>query len=180
MNKELLILLFSIYSYALNLLYLILEVMPPFGRWIIFKGLLKRLGRKVLIDYKTYFRYPGKISIGDHVAINRGCELYASFLVASGYITLGNHVTLSPNVKMYTIGHDYSRLGLPDIAGPIVVGDYAWIGGNSIVLPGVTIGEGAVIGAGSVVTRDIPPYSVAVGNPAKVIKMREVQHGLDG
>lgn len=174
MSKNLIMFLFSTYSYVLNLAFLFLELMPPFVRWIAFKLLLKKLGRNVLIDYKTYLRYPGKISIGDHVAINRGCELYASFLVEHGRITLGNRVTLSPNVRLYAIGHDYSSLDMPDLAGPIVVGDFAWIGGDSVVLPGVTIGEGAVIGAGSVVTRDVPPYSVAVGNPAKVIKTRQI------
>lgn len=149
--------------------------MPPFIRWVAFKLLFKRLGQNPLIDYKVYLRYPRKISFGNHVAINRGCELYASFKVADGYIILGNNVTLSPNVKLYTIGHDYTMLNMPDLAGPIIVGDFVWIGGNSIILPGVTIGEGAVIGAGSVVTRNIPPYSVAVGCPAKVIKVRLLQ-----
>lgn len=175
MKRCVLMFLFSMYSYFLNLVFIILEVMPPFARWLVLKLWLKRLGKASLIDYKTYLRYPGKISIGNHVAINRGCELYASFMVSNGYIILGDHVTLSPSVKLYTIQHDYSSLNMPDIAGPIVVGDFAWIGGDTIVLPGVTIGEGAVIGAGSLVTRDIPPYSVAVGRPAKVIKMRHIR-----
>lgn len=175
MRRRLLIFLFSMYSYFLNLVFIFLEVMPPFIRWLVLKLWLKRLGKESLIDYKTYLRYPSKISIGEHVAINRGCELYASFMVNNGYIILGNHVTLSPNVKLYTIQHDYSSLNMPDIAGPIVVGDFAWIGADTIVLPGVTIGEGVVIGAGSLVTRDIPPYSVAVGRPVKVIKMRRIR-----
>ena len=180
MKIKILVFLFSIYSYFLNLVYLILELMPPFVRWVFFKFALKRLGRNSLIDYKTYLRYPGKISIGDHVAINRGCELYPSFMVSSGWIKLGSHVTLSPNVKLFAIQHDYSTLSMPDIAGPILIEDFAWIGGGSIVMPGVTIGEGAVVGAGSVVTRDIPPYSVAVGIPARVIKGRVLKSCNDG
>ncbi|TPX44050.1 hypothetical protein SeLEV6574_g04733, partial [Synchytrium endobioticum] len=58
----------------------------------------------------------------------------------------------------------------PELAHPVTVGDDVWIGGNVVILPNVKIGEGAVIGAGAVVTKDVPPYSLAVGNPAKVIK----------
>lgn len=172
MKRFILVFLFSIYSYLINGLFLVMELLPPFIRWMVFKLSLKRLGRNTLIDYKTYLRYPSKISIGDNVSINRGCELYASFLVPTGRITLGNNVILSPNVRLFTIGHDPSHFDFPDLAGPIVIGDHAWIGGNSIVLPNISIGEGAVIGAGSVVTRDIPAYAIAVGSPARVIKYR--------
>lgn len=172
MKRNILIFLFSIYSYLINILFLLLELLPPFLRWIVFKVTLKKLGKGSLIDYKTYFRYPSKISLGNHVAINRGCEFYASFLVPTGTITIGDHVTFSPNVKLYTIGHNPSTRKLADLAGPIVIQDHAWIAADCIILPNVTIGEGAVVGAGSVVTRDIPPYSIAVGVPARVIKKR--------
>lgn len=174
MKRNVLIFLFSIYSYCINLLFLVLELLPPFIRWVFFKICLKKLGKGSLIDYKTYFRYPSKISLGHHVAINRGCEFYASFLVPTGTITVGDHVTFSPNVKIYTIGHDPSTKELADLAGPIVIENHAWIAADCIILPNVTIGEGAVIGAGSVVTRCIPPYSIAVGVPAKVIKKRTI------
>lgn len=89
-------------------------------------------------------------------------------------ITIGNNVMLGPRVGLYTAGHpldsqirneDQLEFGLP-----IVIEDNVWLGANSIVLPGVTIGKNAVIGSGAVVTKDIPADSVAVGNPAKVIK----------
>ncbi len=173
MKRRIFIFLFSGYSYLINLLFLWLELLPPFLRWLIFKLSLKKLGKGCLIDYKTYFRYPSKISLGKGVAINRGCEFYASFLVPAGTITVGDNVTFSPNVKLYTIGHDPSTKSLRDLAGPIVIESHAWIAADSIILPNVTIGEGAVIGAGSVVTRDIPPYTIAVGVPAKIIKKRK-------
>ena len=75
---------------------------------------------------------------------------------------------------LFAASQDYSRLVLTDKVGDIVIGDYVWIGGGAIILPGVTIGEGSIIGAGSVVSRDIPPYSVAIGSPAKVIKHRTI------
>ena len=88
-------------------------------------------------------------------------------------VTFGDNVFVAPNCSFYTSGHplDYEtrNKGL-EYAKPIKVGNNVWIGGNVIVLPGVTIGDNVVIGAGSVVNRDIPPDSVAVGNPCKVIK----------
>ena len=88
-------------------------------------------------------------------------------------VEFGDNVFIAPNCGFYTAGHplDYEtrNKGL-EYAKPIKVGNNVWIGGNVIVLPGVTIGDNVVIGAGSVVNRDIPPNSVAVGNPCKVIK----------
>lgn len=172
MKRGTLVLLYSTYSYFLNLSLLLLELMPYPVRIVLFRLLLGKLGKDVLIDYGTYFRYPKKIRIGNGVSINRGCELYAAHLATGGTITIGNNVALGPHVKVFAGGHDYNTVDLVDTAGPVVIHDLVWVGGNSTILPGVQIGEGAVIGAGSVVTRDIPPYSVAVGNPARVIKSR--------
>lgn len=172
MKRGTLVILYSSYSYLLNLGFLLLELIPYPLRIIAFKLFFDRLGKTVLIDYGTYFRYPKKIRIGDGVSINRGCELYAAHLATGGTITIGNNVALGPHVKVFAGGHDYNTLNLVDTAGPVVIDDFVWIGGNSTILPGVHIGEGAVIGAGSVVTRDIPSYSIAVGNPARVIKQR--------
>lgn len=168
------ILLYGIYSYFNNIFYLLMELLPSFARNLIFKLVFKKVGRNCLLDYKTYFRYPSRISLGDNVTINRDCALYASYMVEGVEIRIGNNVALSPHVRIFTATHDYSTLGLNDTAASVIIGDYAWIGGGAIILPGVTIGEGAVIGAGSIVSRSIPPYCVAVGNPARVIKERAV------
>lgn len=90
-----------------------------------------------------------------------------------GGITFGDNVFVGPNCGFYTATHPLKyedrNKGL-ELAEPISVGSNTWFGGNVVVLPGVTIGEGSVIGAGSVVTKDIPPNSLAVGNPCKVIR----------
>lgn len=168
------ILLYGIYSYFTNIFYMLMELLPSFARNLIFKLVFKKVGRNCLLDYKTYFRYPSRISLGDNVTINRDCALYASYMVEGVEIRIGNNVALSPHVRIFTATHDYSTLCLNDAAASVIIGDYAWIGGGAIILPGVTIGEGAVIGAGSIVSRSVPPYSVAIGNPARVIKERAV------
>lgn len=89
-------------------------------------------------------------------------------------IAIGNHVAVAPEVCFLAAGHDHKQLNLPDTAASIVVGDYAWIGARSIILQSVTIGEGAVVAAGSVVTKDVPAYTVVGGCPARVIKEREI------
>lgn len=170
------IFLYSIYSYFTNIFYFGMELLPSFVRNVIFKFVFKKIGRNCLLDYRTYFRYPSRISLGNNVTINRDCALYASYMVANVEIRIGNNVALSPHVRIFTASHDYSTLGLDDTAASVIIEDYAWIGGGATILPGVIIGEGAVIGAGAVVTKNVPPYSVAIGNPARVIKTRVVSH----
>ncbi len=90
-----------------------------------------------------------------------------------GEVHIGNHVLLAPNVQIYTATHtmDYlERRNWTAYNKPVRIGDDCWIGGGAIICPGVTIGPRSIIGAGAVVTRDIPADSLAVGNPARVIR----------
>jgi acetyltransferase-like isoleucine patch superfamily enzyme len=166
---------FSLFSYITNILWLIIDFLPQFLRQLVFKISFKKYGSGNMIDYKSYVRYPWKVLIGDNVIINRRCELYPSLKTQEGLITLENNVVMGPGVVVFAAGHDYSLLSLPHLSAPVKIGQYAWIGGNTTILPGVTIGEGAIIGAGSVVSKSIPAYCVAVGNPARVIKSRILQ-----
>ena len=94
-------------------------------------------------------------------------------------MTIGNHVLIGPNVSLFTACHPTDpverRVGT-EWAKPITIGDDVWIGGNVTILPGVTIGHRCTIGAGSVVTKDIPDDSIAVGNPCRVIKKLPLQN----
>lgn len=119
------------------------------------------------------------IFIGDKVVINMNCTF-----LDDNIIRIGNNVLIAPNVQLYTATHpidandrfvgDWDELSgdlfFRTKALPITIEDNVWIGGGAIVLPGVTIGSNSVIGAGSVVTKSISAYSVAVGNPCKVIR----------
>jgi len=90
-------------------------------------------------------------------------------------IVIGEQTTISQGVKLCTAGHDITSKIMELTYKPIVIGANAWVAGWSIILPGVAIGEGAVIGAGSVVTRDVAPWSVVASNPAKFIKKRKLK-----
>lgn len=115
-----------------------------------------------------------QIRIGNHVSLNSNVMLNADF---GGSITIGNGCMIGPNVVFRTSDHEFSRRDIPirdqgHIAGIITVKNNVWIGANVSVIGTVTIGEGAVIGAGSVVSRDIEDYAVAAGVPARKISDR--------
>ena len=115
--------------------------------------------------------FSSHVTIGNASGIGVKCELH-------GVVHIGDHVMMGPGCIFYSYNHRFSRTDIPmDQQGftdhePIVVGNDVWLGRNVIVLPGVEIGDGCVIGAGAVVTKSIPPYSIAGGVPAKVIKSR--------
>ena len=167
-------LLFSTYSFLEQWAYLILDILPAPVRDLCFRLALKQRGAGCNIDYHVYFRYPWKVSVGRAAWINRGCKFYASYHVPDAEIIIGNHVAIGPDVTVFSAGHDISTRALADTAQTVTFGDYAWIGGRSVILPGVQIGEGAVVGAGSVVTKSVPAYHVVAGNPAAFIRMRDV------
>lgn len=166
--------LFNLYSWVTNILWIIMDILPQILRSILFGLVLKSFGKKSTIDYQTYIRYPTHVRIGDHTMINRGCRLIASFHSKNVEIAIGSHVAVAPEVCFLAAGHDYGCLDLPDTAASITVGDYVWIGTRSIILQGVLIGEGAVVAAGSVVTKDVPVYSIVAGVPDKVLKQRNI------
>lgn len=152
-----------------------MDIMPPFVRNIIFKVFLGKLGKRCNIDYGVYIRYMKQIEIGDDVWINRNSHFFASHSFKDVKISIGNHVAIGPDVHFFAAGHDTSTLELNDTAGSITVGDNVWICGQSVILQGVTIGEGAVIAAGAVVSHDVEPYTIVGGVPAKKIKDRIVK-----
>ena len=122
----------------------------------------------------VYFEPPFHCEYGSHIEIGEG--FYANtgcVMLDVGRITIGDNVLFGPNVSLYTAGHPIhpeSRKSGYEYGIPIKIGDNVWIGGSRVILPGVTIGNNVVIGAGSVVTKDIPDNVCAAGNPCRVIR----------
>lgn len=144
-------------------------------QFLILKKLFAEIGNNVRINTPFRVDFGCHTYIGNDTVININC----TFLDASD-IKIGNRVLIGPDTKIYTAFHPNSpaKRFISSEKGnyfltqskAVTIGDNAWIGGNVTILPGVSIGKNTVIGAGSVVTKDIPDNVIAVGNPCKVIK----------
>lgn len=137
-------------------------------RMAILRRLLGSCGKNLVLNQPVRFDYGSNIHIGDNVVIN-----FNLTVLDEARVSIGNNVFIGPNVSIYTACHPTDpeeRNKDIEWSEPVTIGNSVWIGGSATVCPGVTIGEGCVIGAGSVVVKDIPPYSIAVGNPCRVVK----------
>lgn len=132
------------------------------------------LGDRVYVGHQTMLKgyYQNELRIGDGAWIGQQC-----FFHAAGGIVIGRNVGIGPAVKILTSVHAEAGRGTPILHAPLSfapvhVEDDADLGVGAIVLPGVRVGRGAQVGAGAVVTRDVPPYAVVAGNPARVLRER--------
>ena len=127
-----------------------------------------KMGKGVKIDMGAYMMAPRRLVIGEFTHCNRGC-----LIDARGGIKIGNSVSISHRVVLMTGSHDMDSVNFLGRFKPIVVADYVWLGVGAIILQGVHVGEGAVVAAGAVVTKDVPPFTVVGGIPARVIGRRQ-------
>ncbi len=140
---------------------------------VLLDELIGSRGDNVTIAAPFFVDYGEHIILGDNVEINMNCVF-----LDCNYITIGDYSGIGPGVHIYTVGHPINpseRLSAHStfwnsFTAPVSIGRNVWIGGGAIILPGVNIGDGATIGAGSVVTSSIPANCLAVGNPCRVIK----------
>jgi maltose O-acetyltransferase len=132
------------------------------------KELLGSCGDGIVIEPPFWCDYGVNIHIGTDFYANHGLVI-----LDGARVSIGNHVFIAPNVGIHTAGHPLDaerRNAGQEYALPVTIGDNVWIGAGVTLVPGVCVGNNSVIGAGSVVTRDIPPDVVAVGNPCRVIR----------
>lgn len=125
------------------------------------RALRNRCERPVSLHRHLKLFCVGGVSVGRGTTINRGATLDGR-----GGLTIGSNVSISEGVKVLTASHDLQSAAFELQLRAVRIADWVWIGADAIVLPGVTVGEGAVVGAGSVVTRDVEAYAIVAGNPA--------------
>lgn len=138
------------------------------GREKLLREVLGKCGESPFVVQPFYCDYGMNIHVGDRFFAN-----FSFTVLDEALVTIGNDAFIGPNVSIYTACHPLDpkeRNTKVEWAKPVTIGDSVWIGGSVTILPGVTIGNNCVIGAGSVVTHDIPDNSVAVGNPCRVIR----------
>lgn len=128
----------------------------------------KFIGTKVRLLRNLDIRKPRNIEIGNDVVINKKVLLDGR----GGTLKIGNHVDIAQETILWTLGHDVNGLNHNPIGKETTIGDYVWIGARSTIMPGVTIGKGAIIGTCSVVTKNVPENAIVAGVPAKIIGYR--------
>jgi maltose O-acetyltransferase len=137
-------------------------------RQAILQQLLGHVGQNLIIEPPFYCAYGQNIHIGDHVYMNVNCTI-----LDTNEVHIGHHVMVGPTVQIYTAAHllqaEPRNQGL-EVGKPVMIEDNVWIGGGAILLPGVRIGQNAVVGAGAVVSRSVLANTVVAGNPARVIR----------
>ena len=136
---------------------------------------LRRLGATVhpLVFFSDARQISGQLNqlaIGAHSFIGR------AELAVHAPLTIGACVCINDGVKILTASHDVTDPGWRTLTKPIVIEDHVWIATNAIILPGVTLGRGAVVAAGAVVVKDVPPFGIVAGNPARLLDKCRVQH----
>lgn len=159
--------IYALYLYLLNGW---ISKIPSHGiRNIFYRMAFQKIGRKNGILMGLNVRLPRNIVIGDYSVINQNVMLDGR----GALLYIGSHVNIGQESCIWTLEHDPHDDYFRDIAGAVHIEDYAWISTRVTVLPGVTIGRGAVVAAGAVVTRDVPPMAIVAGVPAQVIGTRK-------
>jgi len=125
------------------------------------------IGKKVVIRSSARFTYPWKVTIGDYSWVGESAEFYSY-----GHISVGSHSVVSQKCYLCTGSHDYKSEAFDLIQKPIIIGDKVWLATDVFVAPGITIGDGAIVGARSTVLSNVDAYTINFGNPAEYKKQR--------
>lgn len=139
---------------------------------------LRSLGENTLIQHGFRITNPELVKIGSNCVFGQGV-----FITGGGGVRIGNWVGLGPDVKIWSVNHRFQDIGTPWLLQgyekkEVVIEDDVWLGANSFVMPGVTIHHGAIISAGTVVTRSVQPYAIFAGNPGRVIGWRKTPENI--
>ena len=171
MRRKLLILMY--YGFARHIPY---QPLPGyrFGNWLrswIAKHLFRKTGKNIVIKHGAYFADGRNIVMGNYSQLGIDCKV-------ENDLVMGDYVLMAPEIVIYSSMHEYIDVNVPVMlqgAGekkPVIIGNDVWIGLRVIIMPGIKIGNHVIIGAGAVVTHDIPNYAVVGGVPARIIRYR--------
>lgn len=132
-----------------------------------------KMGRGTYAYPSVQIWAPWNLTMADHSCLSHFVDCFCV-----DNVTLGHHATVSQYSHLCTASHDYNKADMPLLSAPIVIGDFGWVTADVFIGPGVTVGEGAVVAARSTVTRDVPPWTVVAGAPARPVGLRDRQQFL--
>jgi len=140
------------------------------------KAMRFRIDQDSYIFMDAWFNTPGDFVMGHHSVINQKCRLDNR-----GGLTIGNTVSISAQVCILTADHDPNSRDFSGRTAPVVIEDYTFVGTRAMIMPGVTIGRGAIVAAGSIVTKDVPEFTIVAGVPAKPIgeRNKDLDYSID-
>ena len=150
------------------------KVIGPYCRKIrafLCSFLFHKVGININVEHNARFHSGASIAIGDNSGIGINCRIPSN-------LSVGKNVMMGPDVVILAKNHNFSDITIPMIqqgyseAEKVIIKDNVWIGARAIILPGISIGTGSIVGAGAIVTKDVPPSAIVGGNPAKIIKFR--------
>lgn len=157
-----------------------LSVLSPIpgrtGQWLrrhTYRSVLGKLGERTVIQQGFRVTTPNKVKVGSHCNFAQGV-----FITGGGGVTIGDWVGIGPDTKIWSVNHRFEDPDRPWLLQgwehkPVVIEDDVWLGANVFVMPGVTIGRGAIVSAGAVVSKSVPPFALVAGNPGRVVGWRK-------
>lgn len=161
----------------LTRIFLKIEKIVNIQRFEILRSKMKYCGKNARIDYTCYIFVPQRLEVGENTSISSYTTIYATFGVK-----IGDNCLISSNCGISSYNHIHNSLNRPAninqdhlYSKKVIIGNNVWIGMNACILPGVKIGDNSIIGSGSVVTKNVPPNEIWVGNPARFVKTIDVQ-----
>lgn len=157
-------------EFKVFILHLVASIPSHSLRSLFYRSAGVKIGKGSTLHTGINFYDPRNVEVGDDTIVGEG-----SVLDGRGKLEIGSHVDIASEVMIYNSQHDINDENFTAVTKEVVIGDYVFIGPRSIILPGVHVGEGAIVAAAAVVTRDVPPFAVVAGVPAKIIGERKLK-----
>lgn len=159
-----------LFEFKLYICNNIIAVVPSHGfrNWFYSHIMKFHIGKNSTFLMRCHFDFTNGIHMGENSAVNARCRIDNR-----GGVHIGDNVSISSDVIVLTADHDMDTPNFQGRARPVTFEDYVWVGTRAMIMPGVTIGKGAVVAAGAIVTKDVAPYNVVAGIPAKFVKERQ-------